>query len=81
MPAGSQNFLVSTLIFTTSPLVDRNATAPFGHIKEFFTDRDVVSLPRQDDGATEYLVSMTTRVPEATPDKAVEDIRPGGGTR
>src|SRR4029450_13522256 len=42
--------------------------------KFLFTERTVVPLP-QEEPAMEYLVTMTTHVPDGTPERAVDDIR------
>jgi muconolactone D-isomerase len=45
-------------------------------LKFFFIERVVVSLPQhQEEPAMEYLVTMTTHVPDGTPDQAVDDVR------
>jgi hypothetical protein len=39
-------------------------------------ERTVVPLPqRQEEPTMEYLVTMTTHVPDGTPDQAVDDVR------
>src|SRR6202034_721192 len=50
---------------------------PFGIIQYFFRTA-VVHLPRQKEPAMEYLVTMTTHIPEGTPDAAVDAVRPRG---
>jgi muconolactone delta-isomerase len=45
-------------------------------LKFFCAERTVVSLPQhQEEPAMEYLVTMTTHVPDGTPDQAVDDVR------
>jgi Muconolactone delta-isomerase len=45
-------------------------------LKIFFTKRTVVPLPHHlEEPTMEYLVTMTTHVPDGTPDQAVDDVR------
>ncbi len=58
------------------PYADRNTHVRSEELKFFFTERTVVSLPQhQEEPAMEYRVTMTTHVPEGTPEQAVDDIR------
>jgi muconolactone delta-isomerase len=53
-----------------------NTTDRSEKLKFFFAERAVVSLLRhQEEPAMEYLVTMTTHVPDGTPDQAVDDVR------
>ena len=58
------------------PHADRNTTVRSERLKFFFTERTVVSLSqRQEEPVMEYLVTMTTHVPDGTPEQAVDDVR------
>src|SRR5207344_1411260 len=58
------------------PRIDRNTPVRSEKLKFFFIERTVVPLPqRQEEPTMEYLVTMTTHVPDGTPDQAVDDVR------
>src|SRR5260370_3126293 len=54
---------------TVTPLSVRN------NPESFFPERAVVPLPRQEAPTMEYLVTMTTHVPDGTSEEAVGDVR------
>jgi hypothetical protein len=57
------------------PRLDRNTTVHSGTLKVFSTQRDVASLPRQEDAGHGMPGHHDHARSEATLDKAVEDIR------
>ena len=67
---GNQGFLVSTSMVTTSPHVDLDLHGPFRHIKSLLPNETWYHLRARMMATTECLVTMTMRVPEATPGKA-----------
>jgi muconolactone delta-isomerase len=65
-PAGA-----GTILEASGNTTDRSEKSQF-----FLTERIVVPLPpHQKEPAMEYLVTMTTHVPDGTPDQAVDDVR------
>jgi muconolactone delta-isomerase len=65
-PAGA-----GTILGASGNTTDRSEKSQF-----FLTERIVVPLPpHQKEPAMEYLVTMTTHVPDGTPDQAVDDVR------
>jgi len=60
-----------TILEASGNTTDRSEKSKF-----FFTERTVVPLPQhQQEPTMEYLVTMTTHVPDGTPDQAVDDVR------
>jgi muconolactone delta-isomerase len=57
------------------PDADHNATVRSEYFKVFFPERGVVPLLRQEAPTMEYLVTMTTHVPDGTSEEAVSDVR------
>ena len=73
---GGRRPLDAPPVSANRPHADRNSPVRPGKLKFSFTERAMVPVPQhQKEPAMEYLVTMTTHVPDGTPDQAVDDIR------